>query len=107
MIHFISGNFGRASPVLLSGTKIWQKRSRDGTRPRYGTRPRDGTRPREPLRVVMVQCLLQRRRTGNGRRGEGIRVIQNIQQRGVFSDRREAKFSSGGEQVQLFQFSSF
>jgi hypothetical protein len=35
--------------------------------------------------------------------GEGIGVIQKIQQRGVFSDRREAKFSSGGEQVQLFQ----
>ena len=28
--------------------------------------------------------------------GEGIRAIQKIQQRGVFSDRREAKFSSGG-----------
>ena len=35
--------------------------------------------------------------------GEGIRVLQKIQQRGVFSDRREAKFSSGGEQVQLLQ----
>ena len=35
--------------------------------------------------------------------GEGNRVIQKIQQRGFFSDRREAKFSSGGEQVQLFQ----
>ena len=35
--------------------------------------------------------------------GEGIGVIQNRRQRVVFSDRREAKFSSGGEQVQLFQ----
>ena len=47
---------------------------------------------------------LQRKRMWNGRRGgKGIRVIQNRRQRVVFSDRREVKISSGGEQVHLFQ----
>ncbi len=57
--------------------------------------------PPRPSSGTGITTEKDRERTAGG---EGIRVTQDIQQRGVFSDRREAKFSSGGEQVQLFQF---